>query len=79
MPQSYGSTLDYAIIAIYMVLIFGFGTLLARYNKTTKDFFMGGQRFGWWVIAMSLVATTVGFIRAFERRPAYSRFSQPRG
>ena len=40
--------------------LFGLGTILARYNKSTKDFFIGGQRFGWWVIALSLVATTVG-------------------
>lgn len=58
--QAYGTSLDYGIIVVYLVFIFGFGTLLARFNRTTRDFFMGGQRFGAWVIAMSLVATTVG-------------------
>ncbi|MEE8408873.1 MAG: sodium:solute symporter family protein, partial [Myxococcota bacterium] len=58
--QGYGTGVDYAVILIYLVFIFGLGTMLARFNKSTKDFFLGGQRFGWWVIAMSLVATTVG-------------------
>lgn len=59
-PQSYGTAADYVVIIVYMIFIFGIGAYLARFNRSTKDFFMGGQRFGWWVIAMSLVATTVG-------------------
>jgi SSS family solute:Na+ symporter len=43
-----------------MIFIFGLGAALARYNRTTSDFFTGGQRFGWPAIAMSLMATTVG-------------------
>ncbi|MCK5689627.1 sodium/solute symporter [Myxococcota bacterium] len=59
-PQAYGTPLDYGIIIAYLVFIFGFGLVLARFNKSTRDFFLGGQRFGWGVIALSLVATTVG-------------------
>ncbi len=59
-PQAYGTPADYVVIVVYMIFIFGIGAYLARFNRSTKDFFMGGQRFGWWVIAMSLVATTVG-------------------
>jgi SSS family solute:Na+ symporter len=29
-------------------------------SATTKDFFFGGQRFSWWLIAFSCVATVVG-------------------
>lgn len=58
--QGYGTGVDYAVILIYLLFIFGLGAFLARFNRSTKDFFLGGQRFGWWVIAMSLVATTVG-------------------
>ena len=31
-----------------------------KLNQATKDFFFGGQRFSWWLIAFSLVATTIG-------------------
>ena len=52
--------LDFAVIAIYFVAILGFGAWFARYTRSTKDFFFGGQRFSWWLIAMSSVATVVG-------------------
>lgn len=45
---------------LYFAAILGFGLFFARYTKTTKDFFFGGQRFSWWLIAMSCVATVVG-------------------
>jgi SSS family solute:Na+ symporter len=55
-----GSTLDYMIIIGYFVLILGFGSIFGRHTRSTKDFFFGGQRFSWWIISFSLVATTVG-------------------
>lgn len=55
-----GEPIDYAIIIIYFVVVLGFGSLFGRFTKSTKDFFFGGQRFSWWLVAMSLVATTVG-------------------
>ncbi len=55
-----GTRLDYAIVILYFALILGIGTWFSRRNKTTKDFFFGGQRFAWWLIAFSLIATTVG-------------------
>ncbi len=55
-----GTPLDYVIILLYFVVITGFGAWFGRYTKTTGDFFFGGQRFAWWLIAFSCVATTVG-------------------
>lgn len=55
-----GTGLDYAVILIYFVAVLGFGLFFARYTRSTKDFFFGGQRFAWWLIAFSCVATTVG-------------------
>lgn len=36
-----------------------FGTYFAKYNNDTNDFFFGGRRFTWWIIAMSIVATGI--------------------
>jgi len=58
--QFLGTRLDYAVILIYFVAVLGFGLFFARYTRSTKDFFFGGQRFAWWLIAFSCVATTVG-------------------
>ena len=57
-PQVAG--IDYAVIIVYFFLILGFGSLFGVRTRTTKDFFLAGQRFPWWLIAMSCVATTVG-------------------
>jgi len=55
-----GTRLDYAIIIGYFVAIFTFGAVFARFTRTTKDFFFGGQRFTWWLVAFSYVASIVG-------------------
>ena len=55
-----GTRLDLIVVFAYFAAIVGFGTYFARYTRTTKDFFYGGQRFAWWLIAFSCIATTVG-------------------
>lgn len=55
-----GQPIDYAIVILYLVMILLIGTWCGRRQKGTKDFFFGGQRFSWWLIAFSLVATLVG-------------------
>ena len=55
-----GEPIDYAIVGVYLVMILVIGTWFGRRQKGTKDFFFGGQRFSWWMIAFSLVATLVG-------------------
>ena len=55
-----GLPIDYIVILIYFAAIVGFGMYFGRYTHSTKDFFFGGQRFAWWLIAFSGIATTVG-------------------
>ena len=55
-----GTNLDYAIMIGYFVSMILIGTWFGRGQNNTKDFFFGGQRFSWWLIAFSLVATTIG-------------------
>ncbi len=55
-----GEPLDYLVIIVYFIAVVGFGLWFGRYTKSTKDFFFGGQRFAWWLIAFSATATTVG-------------------
>ena len=44
----------------YFILILTFGTVFGRFSKNTTDFFYSGQRFPWWLIAASMVATGIG-------------------
>ena len=55
-----GTPLDYGIMVVYFLAILGIGTYFGRRQKNVKDFFFGGQRFSWWLIAFSLVATVIG-------------------
>jgi SSS family solute:Na+ symporter len=55
-----GTGLDYGVMITYFVAILGIGTWFGRKQKSTKDFFFAGQRFSWWLIAFSLIATTIG-------------------
>jgi len=56
----FGTRLDYVIIIFYFLGILAFGSIFARFTRSTKDFFFGNQRFSWWLIAFSCIATTVG-------------------
>ena len=58
--EKIGTNLDYGIMIGYFVSMILIGTWFGRGQNSTKDFFFGGQRFSWWLIAFSLVATTIG-------------------
>jgi len=58
--HSLGTSTDWIVMVIYFIAIMAFGAYFSKYNRTTTDFFFGGRRFAWWLIAMSIVATGVG-------------------
>jgi len=55
-----GTPLDYGIIVVYLVGILAFGSIFHRWSRTTKEFFLAGQRFSWWLIAISCISVVVG-------------------
>lgn len=55
-----GQPLDYVIMIGYFIAILAVGTWYSRKQNTTSDFFFGGRQFSGWLIAFSLIATTVG-------------------
>lgn len=55
-----GTSTDWIVMVVYFLAIMLFGSYFSKYNRTTTDFFFGGRRFAWWLIAMSIVATGVG-------------------
>ena len=52
--------LFWGILICYVFFVLGAGLFFARNNKSTEDFFFGGRRYSWWLIAMSMLATGVG-------------------
>ena len=60
MPSLQLSTLDIAIIAVYLTGITAIGLWASRGIKTSQDFFLGGRSLSWWVAGMSLVVSDIG-------------------
>ena len=58
--RTLGTGVDYGIMVAYFLAILAVGTWFGRRQKTIKDFFFGGQRFSWWLIAFSMIATLIG-------------------
>lgn len=49
--------LDYAAITIYLLALIGIGVFFSFRNKSTDDYFRGGQRVPWWAAGCSIFAT----------------------
>jgi solute:Na+ symporter, SSS family len=58
--HSLGTSTDWIVMVVYFIAIMVFGSYFSKYNRTTTDFFFGGRRFAWWLIAMSIIATGIG-------------------
>jgi SSS family transporter len=56
---------DYTVIAGYLLAITAFGSWFARFQKTTRDYFLNDRTVPWWAICFTIVATetsTLSFI-----------------
>jgi SSS family transporter len=51
------SPLDYAVIGAYLVAITAFGSWFARFQHTTRDYFLTDRSVPWWAICFTIVAT----------------------
>jgi SSS family transporter len=51
------SGVDYLVIAAYLAAITAFGSWFARYQKTTRDYFLTDRSVPWWAICFTIVAT----------------------
>jgi solute:Na+ symporter, SSS family len=59
------TTPDYLVIAVYLVAITLFGSWFAKFQKTTRDYFLADRSTPWWGICFTIVATetsTLSFI-----------------
>jgi SSS family solute:Na+ symporter len=44
----------------YFAAVLAFGAFFGRFSKDTHDFFYSGQRFPWWLVTASMIATGIG-------------------
>ena len=48
---------DWFIIALYFLILIGFGVWLGRGQRDSRDYFLGGRDLPWWGVALSILAT----------------------
>ena len=51
-----GRSLDYVIIAVYLIGIAVFGIISGGKQRTVKDYFLGSKTVPWWAVCFSIVA-----------------------
>ncbi len=53
------STIDWIIVLGLNLLVFGYGLIRSRETRTNLDWFLGGRNLPFWIVAVSLFATSV--------------------
>ncbi|MDY0165137.1 MAG: sodium:solute symporter [Thermoguttaceae bacterium] len=53
---------NFSVLVVYLLGMVGVGVFFAARNRSTDDFFRGGQRVPWWVAGMSIYATMLSSI-----------------
>jgi solute:Na+ symporter, SSS family len=48
---------DYLVIGGYLAAITAFGSWFARFQRTTRDYFLTGRTVPWWAVCFTIVAT----------------------
>ena len=56
------TSIDYGVIALYMLAMVGLGFYFSGEQRTTQDFFLGGRSFSWFPLGMSLMATLISAV-----------------
>ena len=61
--------INFTVLALYLLAMVGVGVWFMRKNKTTDDYFRGGQNIPWWAAACSIYATMLSSL-TFVALPA---------
>lgn len=55
------TTIDWVVIALYFLLIFGIAwRVIRKGNNTTDEYFLAGRNLGWFVVGASIFASNIG-------------------
>jgi Na+/proline symporter len=51
-------TLDWSILIIFFIISLAIGIYTSKSNQSSEDYFVGGGKMPWWLLGVSMVATT---------------------
>src|SRR5829696_3304811 len=71
------NTIDYAVIGVYLLAITAFGSWFARFQKTTRDYFLTDRSVPWWAICFYIVGrilVSILFIPAYFRGELFTSY-----
>jgi solute:Na+ symporter, SSS family len=72
------STIDFAVLAAYLVGITWFGSRFRRSQRSVKDYFVGRRQTSWIVISLSIVATETSTLTLIGVPAlAYTEYARP--
>ncbi|HNQ88919.1 MAG TPA: sodium/solute symporter [Verrucomicrobiota bacterium] len=54
--------INYSMVFLYLLAMVGIGVVCSKRNRSTNDFFRGGQRIPWWAAGLSIFATMLSSI-----------------
>ena len=71
------SLIDWCVCAAYLAVVFGLAFRSARGQQDNEDFFLGGRNMSWFVVGVSMFATSFSSISflGLPQRGAYQDFS----
>lgn len=71
------SPIDWLVCLIYLAVVFGLAVYSARGQQDNEDYFVGGRNMNWWVVGISMFATSFSSISflGLPQRGAYQDFS----
>jgi sodium-coupled monocarboxylate transporter 8/12 len=71
------SILDWCVCGSYLAIVFGLALRSARGQRDNEDYFVGGRRMNWFVVGVSMFATSFSAISflGLPQRGAYEDFS----
>lgn len=59
MPQFEFSTIDFIIVAVYAIALIFFALRYSKTKESAEDYFLGGRRFTWTLVGLSLFASNM--------------------
>ena len=51
--------IDYSVVAVYLLIVFGYGMSVSYRRRKSQDLFLGGRSLSWFPIGMSIFSTNV--------------------